>query len=170
MDVRKWVTLDSLDRELLDALQSYNNHSIPALSQHTRASPDVVLCRLGKLRDKGVLRRIRGPPERRIGQDELVAFILVRVWAGEQNRKSAGQTIAGLPGVVEVYEALGRIDYIVKVAGKDLDALQATNRLVQRAGMVAETELVLTFASFKEPILWKSLPGPGERSSKTSTG
>ncbi|HLI12583.1 MAG TPA: Lrp/AsnC family transcriptional regulator [Alphaproteobacteria bacterium] len=117
------VTLDAIDRKILDALQEDNQVTNLELATRVGLSPPPCLRRVRRLRDAGVIARdvsIIDPAK--VGH-KIIAFVGVEL---ERQREDAlhafERKIAEAPEVQQCYFVSGDNDYLLVVTCTDMDA------------------------------------------------
>jgi len=149
------VTLDSVDRTILRALQSDGGMSINALAQQLGMTPPPCWRRVKRLRDLGVLQRqvwVVDPETVGLG---VTLYATVKLTTHDGAATTAfREQIALLPEVLECYVLLGSIDVLLKIVVRDVSYYETFfyNRLSQIPGVrevtssVIMTEVKKTFA------------------------
>lgn len=110
------VSLDELDRKILDELQRDASQSIDEIARTVGSSKTPVWNRIRKMRESGLITRQTVILDADKLGLEACFFVLVRTnehEAGWQNKFLTA--IQSRPEVVEAYRLAGEIDYILKV-------------------------------------------------------
>lgn len=116
--------MDSIDYELLDTLQADGRVTVTELARRLGLSAPAVADRMRKLERQGVIKGYRAHLSRQAVGLGLLAFIGVTV---EQPRYN-GEFLAGLrdhPEVLECHHVAGDDSYLLKVACRDTEHLEA---------------------------------------------
>lgn len=115
------ISLDRLDRKILQVLQSEGRLTNQALAQRVALSPSACLARVKRLEQNGVIQGFHARLDPyRIGIG-LVLFAEVKLEGrhpGEQQRFE--EAITAIPNVVEVSDVSGEVDYLLKVVVADM--------------------------------------------------
>ncbi len=123
------VSLDALDRALLDRLQRDATEPVRALAVALGSSPATVQRRIAALRASGVLQRqVAIVDRRRVGQP-LTAFVSVEL--DRQNDallRQFEQRMAAEDAVQACYEISGEFDFLLVVTAASMDAFHAFTR------------------------------------------
>lgn len=110
------LSLDTLDRKILMALQDDASRSLDDIAAEVGSSRTPVWNRIRKLRERGVIRRQTVELDAEALGFEATFFVLVRT--SEHDRQWQTQFLAAVqsrPEVQEAHRLAGDIDYILKV-------------------------------------------------------
>lgn len=122
--------LDSIDLKILDAVQADGRITKLALAEKVGLSPTPAWLRLRKLEKAGIIRGYRADIDLRAVAP--IANVLVEVTLGSHRQADFDRferSIRDTPEVVACWSVGGGIDYMLKVAARDIDAYQ---RLIDR--------------------------------------
>jgi len=140
----KNIEIDHTDRAILTVLQKDAMASTETIAAKVSVSPNTCWRRIKRMEEKGVIRgRVLLLDPEAIGAGQIV-FVSVRTrqhtseWA-QKFRKAASR----IPEVIEIYRLAGNVDYLLKIACRDVAAYDAVyNRLI------AELDLTDVSAAF----------------------
>lgn len=119
--MREQITLDSIDRHILEVLQSDGRISNVDLADRVGLTPTPCLRRVRRLEEEGVIAGYRAVLDRRRLGLGFTAFALVETeQANRPHIERFEAELATIPDVVEAHRALGVPDYILKVVARDL--------------------------------------------------
>ncbi len=125
------VTLDAIDRKILDLLQDDNRITNLELADKVGLSPPPCLRRVRRLRELGVIARdvaILDPA--RVGQG-IIAFVMVELDRQREDVLAAFERrIAAEPAVQQCYFVSGEADYMLVVTCPDMQAYNGFARRV----------------------------------------
>lgn len=161
--------IDSVDRQILSILQSDARISNAEMARRLDLAPSGVLERVRKLEARGVIEgyEVRIAPA--AVDQELLAFVFVRVDEQPGERATAEQ-LAAIPEVLEVHHVAGEDCYLLKVRAAGTDSL---GRLLQeRFGAiptVRSTRSTIVLSTIKET-LDLPLGLPLDETEKAETG
>lgn len=114
--------IDFIDTEILTILQANSRTPNAEIARQVGLAPSAVFERIKKLEEKGIIEAYTLKLNaRNLGQG-LLCFIFVR-----SNERAGGvetaETLASIPGVLEVHHVAGEDCFLVKVRASDTDAL-----------------------------------------------
>lgn len=124
------IKLDSIDVKILDAVQRDGRITKLALAEKVGLSATPAWLRLRKLEKAGIIRGYRADIDLRAVAP--IATVLVEVTLGSHRQADFDRferTIRDIPEIVTCWSVGGGIDYMLKVAARDIDAYQ---RLIDR--------------------------------------
>lgn len=117
----KKVSLDTVDRRILEALQRDAGLSLAELAERVGLSPTPVWKRVRRLETEGVItaRVVLVAPEA-VGLG-VTAFVAIRAGAHDEDwLERFAEGVAKIPEVVELYRMAGEVDYLLKVVCHDI--------------------------------------------------
>ncbi|MBH0118709.1 Lrp/AsnC family transcriptional regulator [Rhodococcus sp. HM1] len=160
-DVRPGVTIDAVDRIILDELS--RNARIPnnALAAAAGIAPSTCLGRVRSLIERGVIRGFHAEIDPAALGRDLQAMIAVRVLPGA--RRHLGQLaeqLNDLDEVLNVYFLAGADDYLIHVATSNTDALRRFVEHLSANPAVASTETSLIFEHVRPSPRSENAPSP----------
>ena len=142
------ITLDELDRRILNALQEDASQTNNALAAHVHASPPTCLRRVKRLEEAGILHRrvtLVAPDKVGAGLTAIVEITLDH--QGAEKLTAFEELIAHEPEVMQCYRVSPGPDFVLVVQVPDMPAYQA---LAQRLfTQDANVRNVKTFFSLK---------------------
>lgn len=129
--------IDKFDRKILDHLQRDGRLTSNELAVRVSLSPSQCSRRRARLEKDGLIKGYRAE----LSFDKLGYGMMVMIWVtlAPHNRDNAAHFadfLGGLPEVLEAYALTGDMDYFLKVATADLEAL---SRLVNDQLLAHET-------------------------------
>jgi len=143
------MTVDDLDRQLLELLQQDATTPYAALGEAVGLSAGAAHERVRKLRAAGVIRRTTVEVDPAALGSEVLAYVLLdsAAWMGDPPTRRALQDIAA---VEEAHIVAGPASLLVKVRTTSTEALQATLRALHQIDGVTSTQTVVVLESFFE--------------------
>jgi Lrp/AsnC family leucine-responsive transcriptional regulator len=125
------VSLDALDRRILDVLQSDNQITNLTLAERVGLSPPACLKRVRRLREeKVIVKDVALVDPDAVGQT-IVAFVGVELDRQREDVLAAFERkIAAEPEVQQCYFVSGEIDYLLVVTCRDMEAYNVFARRV----------------------------------------
>jgi Lrp/AsnC family leucine-responsive transcriptional regulator len=128
---RQPVTLDPIDRRILDALQGDNQMTNLALAARVGLSPPACLKRVRQLRAAGVIVRDVALVDPEMVGQTIVAFVGVELERQREDVLAAFERkISQEPEVQQCYFVSGEIDYLLVVTCRDMNAYNEFARRV----------------------------------------
>jgi Lrp/AsnC family leucine-responsive transcriptional regulator len=118
------LTLDDMDRRLLDALQEDARLSYRALGRRIGLSQPAVAERVRRLEEAGIITGYRGRIDR--GRAGLPVTAFLRVTCTGDRFQAIHRLARDLPAVLECHHVSGEACFMVKVAEASLAALERT--------------------------------------------
>lgn len=142
--------MDSIDRNILVALQHDGAAGLAELAKVAGLSVSATAERVKRLEERGTIRGWRADLDPAAVGCPLLAFVFVAVRAGTAEQKFR-EAVLPLEPVLECHAVSGGWNYLVKLRVADIAALEAfvTAQIRRRAG-VERTETVLALATAKE--------------------
>jgi len=141
------VTLDPIDRELIELLRADGRATNAALAKAVGISESTCALRVRRLRNRGVLTGFSAEVDPATVGRPVEALVAVR-FAGQlrQEFERLRIELLAVPGVLGLFHVSGSTDYLVHVAATSTDALRdfVLDHLTGRAG-VAHVETSLVF-------------------------
>jgi Lrp/AsnC family transcriptional regulator len=132
---QNFISLDDLDRKILDCLQGDATVPVAEIAERVGLSPSPCWRRIQKLEEAGVIRRrvaLLDPEKMNVG---VTVFVSIRTnqhsldWAEKFCR-----AVAEIPEVVEFYRMSGTVDYLLRVVVPDIAAYDSVyKRLIRVA-------------------------------------
>src|SRR5919201_2524974 len=121
----KHMSLDRVDRRLLEVLQSEGRLPNAALAERVHLSPSPCLRRLKALEKAGVIEGYRAMLDREAVGLGLTVFVEVKVQApSEETALAVEDAVRKLPEVVSCHIVSGAADFLLEVVVPDLRAYE----------------------------------------------
>ncbi len=142
------MTLDEIDRIILDAAQENGRISNADLARKVNLSPAATHSRLRRLEREGFIRGYAARLDReKIGYD-LLCFIQVSLMVHQYDQvQQFRETVLAMPEVLACYHITGEFDYLLKVVLRNRADLEqfVVNQLTPLPGVARlHTSLVLS--------------------------
>ena len=142
------MTLDEIDRIILDAVQENGRISNADLARKVNLSPAATHSRLRRLEREGFIRDYTARLDReKIGYD-LLCFIQVSLMVHQYDQvQQFRETVLAMPEVLACYHITGEFDYLLKVVLRNRADLEqfVVNQLTPLPGVARlHTSLVLS--------------------------
>jgi Lrp/AsnC family leucine-responsive transcriptional regulator len=119
------MSLDTVDRRLLDVLQVEGRLSNVALAERVHLSPSPCLRRVKALEDGGVIAGYRAMLDREAVGLGLTAFVEIKVEGhSEKLASDLEEAVAKMPEVVSCHIVSGAADFLLEVVVPDLRAYE----------------------------------------------
>jgi len=149
--------MDSLDRDVLLALQADGRMSNLALARSLDLSPSAMLGRVRRLERSGAIRSYRAIIDPAVLGITVRALVVARLKEhSERAIREFEEGIHKVPGVRACYHVTGQFDMVVELALRDLDHLGQLIRIdIARIPGVTNLETMLILA---EPIADQGWP------------
>ena len=143
----KDITLDDLDKAILQALQADGRMSNVELAQRINLSPPATHARIKRLEQRGYIRRYAALLDHaQVGYD-MLCFVHISLQLHQPEQvEGIREAITQMPEVLECYHVTGEFDYLLKVVIKNRKDLErfVINRLTSVSGVARiYTSLVL---------------------------
>jgi len=144
--------VDAIDKQLIAALQADARRPLVSLARDLDMAPSSVRDRMSRLESRGVITGYAAITDARELGWGVQAFLLVRLDRHEQDFESH---MLELPQVRACYMVSGRFDYIVHVAGADIDELGTFVREgIEVEPGVPRVESAIVFRTLKSEAGW----------------
>jgi len=142
------ISLDEVDRKLLDILQKDGSLSNVELARRIQLSPPATHARVRRLEEFGIIRQYVTLLDRENLGYDMLCFVHISLQLHQpQQVESVRAAIREMPEVLECYHVTGEYDYLLKVVirnRKDLERF-VVERLTPVPGIARiHTSLVLT--------------------------
>lgn len=120
------MALDSIDKKLLQLIQTDSKQTTKALSNQLNLSVTAVYERIKKLENQGIIINYVALISKELVQKNFVTFCHVKLVQHTQEYVVRFEKeVALLPEVLECYHISGDYDYLIKVIVKDMKAFRA---------------------------------------------
>jgi Lrp/AsnC family leucine-responsive transcriptional regulator len=142
--------MDSIDRKILNILQSDARTPNAELARQVGMAPSAVLERVRKLEEKGVIRGYAAKLDPKALDFGLLAYVLVRTNESVGHPQSE-RALAEIPEVQEVHHVAGEDCFLLKVRVANTDALSALLRdRIGAVPTVRSTNTTIVLQTVKE--------------------
>jgi Lrp/AsnC family leucine-responsive transcriptional regulator len=119
------MALDSIDKKLLQLIQTDSKQTTKALSNQLNLSVTAVYERIKKLENQGIITNYVALVSKELVQKNFVTFCHVKLIQHTQEYVVRFEKeVALLPEVLECYHISGDYDYLIKVIVKDMKAFR----------------------------------------------
>lgn len=120
------MALDSIDKKLLQLIQTDSKQTTKALSNQLNLSVTAVYERIKKLENQGIITNYVALVSKELVQKNFVTFCHVKLVQHTQEYVIRFEKeVALLPEILECYHISGDYDYLIKVIVKDMKAFRA---------------------------------------------
>ncbi|WP_411360621.1 transcriptional regulator AsnC [Pseudidiomarina sp. YC-516-91] len=144
------LTLDALDKYILNALQTNARTSYAELAKAQHVSAATIHVRIEKLRQAGVITGTHVHVDARKLGYQVCCFIGINLArAGDYPRTLA--RLEALPEVVEAHYTTGQYSIFIKVLVQSIEQLQ--DLLINKIQSIDEIQATETLISLQQPIL-----------------
>jgi Lrp/AsnC family leucine-responsive transcriptional regulator len=152
--------VDSLDRQVLIALQADGRMSNLALARSLDLSPSAMLGRVRRLERSGAIRGYRAIIDPAVLGFTVRAFVVARLREhSEQSIREFEDRIKHVDGVRAYYHVTGQFDMLIELALRDLDHLSQLIRVdIARIPGVMNLETMLIMAESVVDEGWPTAP------------
>jgi Lrp/AsnC family transcriptional regulator, leucine-responsive regulatory protein len=152
--------MDSLDRQVLIALQADGRMSNLALARSLDLSPSAMLGRVRRLERSGAIRGYRAIIDPAVLGITVRAFVVARLREhSEQSIREFEDRIKHVDGVRACYHVTGQFDMLIELALRDLDHLSQLIRVdIARIPGVMNLETMLIMAESVVDEGWPTAP------------
>lgn len=116
------ITLDRLDRRILEALQRDARLSMASLGRDVGLSPSAASERVKRLEESGVIKNYRAVVDPAFVGLAVQGFI--RLSAGGEVCTSIGKIVEDMPEVIECHRVTGDDSAILRIATHDMASLE----------------------------------------------
>jgi Lrp/AsnC family leucine-responsive transcriptional regulator len=150
------LTLDSVDRALLEILQHEGRITNAELASRVQLSPSACLRRVRALEERGAIEGYRAVlAPRRIGLG-LTVFVEIKVERHSTNRAASfEEAFAAMPEIVSAHIVSGEADFLLEVVVPDLEAYQQflLGTLLQLPGLTdVRSNMAIKTLRCREPL------------------
>ena len=154
--------MDSLDRDVLLALQADGRKSNLALARSMDLSPSAMLGRVRRLESNGAIRGYRAIIDPAVLGITVRAFVVARLREhSEQSIRVFEEGISQVNGVRACYHVTGQFDMLIELALRDLDHLGQLIRVdIARIPGVMNLETMLIMAQSVADEGWPAVLEP----------
>ena len=162
--------LDSIDTQLIDALQRDGKEALARLGERVGLSAPSVLERLRKLERRGAIRGYHADVDGRAVGLDVTAFVGVSVGIGA-DLDAAENAVTAIRGVTECHHVTGGHTLLLKVKTENTETLERFIRKLRAVPGIVQTETMVALSTTLErgPL---ALPDPhmgGKRSRRSKS-
>jgi Lrp/AsnC family leucine-responsive transcriptional regulator len=150
------LTLDSVDRALLEVLQQEGRITNAELATRVQLSPSACLRRVRALEERGAIEGYRAVlAPRRIGLG-LTVFVEIKLERHSTNQAASfEEAFAAMPEIVAAHIVSGDADFLLEVVVPDLEAYQQflLERLLELPGLTdVRSNMAIRTLRCREPL------------------
>jgi Lrp/AsnC family transcriptional regulator len=128
--------MDSIDKKILQALQSDSSGSIADIADRAGVSQTPCWRRIKKLEEAGFIDKRVALLNPRALNLTMTAYVMVKTAHHDENWLARfSDSVQGIPEIVEIHRMAGDIDYLLKVVATDM---QEYDKIYKRLIQVAE--------------------------------
>jgi Lrp/AsnC family leucine-responsive transcriptional regulator len=143
-------TLDDIDLQILDLLQTNAREAQVDIAKAVGLAPSAVQERIRKLEARGTLRGYAAQIDPKVLGLGLLAFVAVRADEASSEQR-IGELLSALPEVLEVHDVAGDDCYLIKVRARDAEHLgQLLRTRFARVPGVRSTRTTIVLETMKE--------------------
>jgi Lrp/AsnC family transcriptional regulator len=119
------IRIDSVDRRILDLLQSQPGINAAAIGEKIGLSQSAVWRRMQGLREEGIIREQPVKIDReKIGLNTMV-FAQVKLTShGRSNLAAFAEAVRSYPQVLDCYVLLGNVDFLLRIVTEDIKSYE----------------------------------------------
>ena len=119
------IQIDSVDRRILDLLQSQPGINAAAIGEKIGLSQSAVWLRMQGLREEGIIREQPVKIDReKIGLNTMV-FAQVKLTShGRSNLAAFAEAVRSYPQVLDCYVLLGNVDFLLRIVTEDIKSYE----------------------------------------------
>ncbi len=119
------VSLDSIDRKVLDLLQNEPGINATAIGERVGLSQSACWRRIQRLREEGVFKDHPVILDReKIGLTTMVFAHVKLTSHGRSNLSAFADAVRSYPEVMECYVLLGNVDFLLRIVAEDIKAYE----------------------------------------------
>ena len=119
------VSLDSIDRKILDLLQSEPGINATAIGERVGLSQSACWRRIQRLREEGVFKDHPVILDReKVGLTTMVFAHVKLTSHGRSNLSTFADAVRSYPEVMECYVLLGNVDFLLRIVAEDIKAYE----------------------------------------------
>lgn len=145
----QFVRLDTVDRQVIEALKADSRMSVNDLAGRVNVSRATAYQRLARLRETGVIRRFTIDVDPHKLGLPIAALVLVNVV--QHAWREVGQRLRRLPGVEWLALSTGSFDYVLLVRAPDVDHLRDV--ILDGLQSIPEIQSAQTLLLLDEPVV-----------------
>lgn len=119
------IQIDSVDRRILDLLQSQPGINAAAIGENIGLSQSAVWRRMQGLREEGIIREQPVKIDReKIGLNTMVFAHVKLTSHGRSNLAAFAEAVRSYPQVLDCYVLLGNVDFLLRIVTEDIKAYE----------------------------------------------
>jgi len=119
------VSLDSIDRKILDLLQNKPGINATAIGERVGLSQSACWRRIQRLREEGVFKDHPVILDReKVGLTTMVFAHVKLTSHGRSNLSTFADAVRSYPEVMECYVLLGSVDFLLRIVAEDIKAYE----------------------------------------------
>jgi Lrp/AsnC family transcriptional regulator len=119
------VSIDSIDRKILDLLQNQPGINAAAIGERVGLSQSACWRRIQRLREEGVFKDHPVILDReKIGLTTMVFAHVKLTSHGRSNLSAFAEAVRSYPEVMECYVLLGNVDFLLRIVAEDIKAYE----------------------------------------------
>lgn len=119
------ISLDSIDRKILDLLQNEPGINASAIGERIGLSQSASWRRIQRLREEGVFKDHPVILDReKIGLTTMVFAHVKLTSHGRSNLSAFAEAVRSYPEVMECYVLLGNVDFLLRIVAEDIKAYE----------------------------------------------
>jgi len=119
------VSIDSIDRKILDLLQNEPGINASAIGERVGLSQSACWRRIQRLREEGVFKDHPVILDReKIGLTTMVFAHIKLTSHGRSNLSEFAEAVRSYPEVMECYVLLGNTDFLLRIVAEDIKAYE----------------------------------------------
>jgi Lrp/AsnC family transcriptional regulator len=119
------VSLDSIDRKILDLLQNEPGINATVIGERVGLSQSACWRRIQRLREEGVFKDHPVILDReKIGLTTMVFAHVKLTSHGRSNLSAFADAVRSYPEVMECYVLLGNVDFLLRIVAEDIKAYE----------------------------------------------
>jgi len=141
--------MDEIDLKIIDKLRENARASYKEIAREVRISDVAVHKRIKNLQSSGAIRRFTvAVDQRKLGRT-TTAVLLIKCDVG--SAPEIARKLAQMPGVTEVYTAIGEHDIVAKIRTRDMEALkELVEKKLRMTRGIYEIRTSVVFNAYKE--------------------
>ncbi len=117
--------IDSVDRRILDLLQSQPGINAAAIGEKIGLSQSAVWRRMQSLREEGIIREQAVKIDReKIGLNTMVFAHVKLTSHGRSNLAAFAEAVRSYPQVLDCYVLLGNVDFLLRIVTEDIKSYE----------------------------------------------
>jgi Lrp/AsnC family transcriptional regulator len=119
------VRIDSVDRRILDLLQSQPGINAAAIGEQIGLSQSAVWRRMQGLREEGIIREQAVKIDReKVGLNTMVFAHVKLTSHGRSNLAAFAEAVRSYPQVLDCYVLLGNVDFLLRIVTEDIKSYE----------------------------------------------